>query len=102
MQNSQPQGLVIIAVRYNTQRTRIVKVKAIHVTGGKHKQVICTRQSVVTHIIEGGYIVLSAGIDAQEQLHIVGVIAHPIKGKLFLKTMANDETVDNLGELPEF
>ena len=98
---SQPQGLIIIAVRYNAKRTRIAKVKAIYVTGGKHKQVIRTRQEVVANI-DDKYIVLSAGIDAQYELHIAGVIAHPIDGERFLKTVANGEKVDNLGELPEF
>lgn len=94
---------LVSAVRYNTQRERIEKVKVHEDKGesiGNAKE--WARKEVVAAITENStFCTILRSNDNKwrrgEDIHVVVV-----GGEKFIRTDANAEKQDNLGELPEF
>ena len=95
---SQEADYGISRVRYNDKKTYIVKVEVSELKGDLiQPKKEWTRSEVVSEIESGKSFITVINNTKGRDVHIIIV-----KGEKFIRSDANQEASDNLGELPEF
>ena len=94
----------IVAVEYDDDDTRIEEVEILCITGKTFTQEIKTRPQIVSRILNDGLVIYTAyavGAGSRKKLqHGAKVEPCWINEEWFLKTVANNDPRDNLGNLP--
>ena len=94
---------VIVAVRYDLERTHIIAVMAHEFDGETVLPEKEYDRMEVLVALRAGMTVVTAGRDSDDRIcHHADVEKFPREGKLFIRTVGNEHQCDNLGELPEF
>jgi len=100
LRNLKHKILFIVQADYNAKRTRISEVKVLYFENRQPKQEIQTCKQIVSYINDDGFDIATAAVDSQNELHFAEVLTYPIDNDWFIKTKANKQPEDNLGELP--
>lgn len=95
-------NFLISAVKYNSDHTHIIQVQQ-HQDSDKQAgpAQIVSRQTVVSNI-KAGFTYVTVYSDGGQWKRGQRVIIDLVSGIEYIKTLADQTTKDNLGELPEF
>ena len=91
-----PNELFISEVDYTPENSHILQVKIESRQGQTTKQAIVSRDKII-ELLDADVLVFTKSTKSQSNPQ---VFAYPLGEKRFIKTVKNDVTEDNLGELP--